>query len=523
MLKKIIQLFKKRQNLLPLDRSDWVVLATGLTVFSTITFWTITKSSVWFDEAFGAYLIQFDFGSIAKYTAVDVHPPVYYWVLKLWSMLFGTSELGLRSMSVLFGGVAIFFAFLLTKRMFGRRAAWASLAFMAITPMLMRYGQEMRMYTMVAAIAFAATYVLTIAVEQKKRKYWVIYGLLVALGMWTHYFSALIWLSHWAWRAGVVRSETKINFWKTFFSKDWIIAHVIAVGVFLPWVPSLVKQLLTVQINGFWIPPVSPSTLPNFFTNLLYYQDQDTVSPWGTLVVITIIAVVITLAVRVYRTLNAVERQNYLLLCAVAFVPVALLILASMPPLRSSFIDRYLLSSILGMSLFLGVTLALGLRVARKKCLLLTGIVVVGAMIFGLYNVTQLGNYNKSSHTANITRQAVEAITAKAHDGEPIIAQTPWIFYEAVFYSTANHPVYFIDATTQYLYGSLAMLKDNDQHKIKNLDAFGSQHPTIWYLGRLENDQLGSPNPTWKKLQHLRLDDYISHRPTYEAVQYQTQ
>ncbi len=522
MLKMILQLFKKRQGLLPLDRSDWVILAGGLVVFAAISLWTITKSSIWFDEAFGAYLIQFDFGEIARYTATDVHPPFYYWALKLWSLLFGTSEFALRSMSVLFGAVAIFFAFLLAKRMFGRRAAWTSLLFLALAPMFIRYSQEMRMYTLVAAIAFAATYTLTIAVEQNKRKHWIVYGLLVGLGMWTHYFAALIWLAHWVWRAWVVRSETKTKFWKTFFSKDWIIAHVVAVVFFLPWLPWLIRQILDVQVNGFWIPPVSPITLPNFFTNVLYYQDQETVNPWATLVLLTILVTVITLAVRVYRKVDALTRQNYTLIGAIAFVPIVLLFVASMPPLRSSFIDRYLIPSTLGIALFIGVTLALNVRITKVLCVKLAGALVIGAFIFGIYNVTQLGNYNKNLHSSNNTRQLIEAVSAKSTAGQPIIADSPWLFYEAVFYSNDIHPVYFIDAKTEYRYGSLDMLKYNDQHKIKDLDAFADQHPTIWYIGKPGSDELTPPDANWESLQQVRVEDSVSHELSYQAVQYQT-
>jgi len=125
---------------------DWVVLGAGLTTYAGLTLATITKSSIWFDEAFSAFIVRFNFFQIARYTATDVHPPFYYWILKIWTMLFGTSEVAFRSLSVLFGLTAIVFGFLLVKRLFGRRAAFVSLLFMAISPMLIRYGQEARMY-----------------------------------------------------------------------------------------------------------------------------------------------------------------------------------------------------------------------------------------------------------------------------------------------------------------------------------------------------------------------------------------
>jgi len=512
-------IFKKKERLFPLERPDWLVLTGGLAAFVAITLPTLAKSSVWFDEAFGAYLIRFDFFDVARYTASDVHPPFYYWLLKIWGHFFGHSEFALRSMSVLFMMVAIFFGFVLVKRLFNRRAAWLSLLFMVLAPMLVRYSQEMRMYALVSAIALAATYTLVIAVESKRKLPWIVYGLLVGLGMWTHYFSALIWLSHWAWRAWVLRDKNRKKFMKTFFSKEWVLAHVVAVGFFLPWLPFLVHQYLDVQINGFWIPPVSPVTLPNLFTNALYYQDQDTVNSWTTVLLFVLAATLTVLGVKLYRSLSKDQRGKYLLVAALTFMPMVFLVILSLPPARSTFIDRYLIPAMVGVSLFIGVTLALS---DRLKPLHRNGLVVLvaGVMIFGITNVYQLGNYNKTLHSSNNTRQTIEAITARSTGNEPVITDSPWLFYEAVFYSTSRHEVYFIDANVDYKYGSLNMLRYNDQHKIKDLAAFKKSHPTLWYMGRPGTGGFGAPEQGWKPLQEVDISDSISGQPAYKAIQY---
>ncbi|MEP6710321.1 MAG: glycosyltransferase family 39 protein [Candidatus Saccharibacteria bacterium] len=522
MIKKILQKFRTPRGM---TATDWVILAAGLTVFAIISLWTITKSSIWFDEAFGAYLIHFNFFDVAKYTAGDVHPPMYYWLLKSWSLLFGNSELALRSMSVLFAGIAISFGYALVHRLFGKKAARLSLLFMILAPMLVRYSQEMRMYALAAAISLAATYVLTYAITTKKRLPWVIYGVLVSLGMWTHYFTAIVWLSHWLWRAYVVRQslgKKAKGFVKAFFSREWVLAHVVAVGLFLPWLPSLVYQVTNVQVNGFWIPSVTPTTVPNFLTNVLYYQDQDAVHGWAALIFLVIFVTIITLTALIFRTLNSKQRESYLLIITLAVMPVILLFILSMPPLRPSFIDRYLLPSTVGISLLMGVTLALSSKILRPRWQFLIGAIIVGSMIFGITNVYHFGNYNKNTHTSNNTRQTIEVLTAKSSGEEPIIAATPWLFYEAVFYSTPAHPVYFINANTQYVFGSLNMLRDNDQHKIKDLAAFANNHHQIWYIGYTGEENLTAPDSSWKQLQNLRVDDSITGKPAYQAIEYQT-
>jgi len=171
-------------------RADYIFVGIALVLFAGLALWNISGASIWFDEAFSAYIIQYNFLDIARYTATDVHPPLFYWLLKIWTFFFGQTELGLRSMSVFFGAVAAVFGYLLTRRLFGRKAALAGIFILALSPLFIRYSQEARMYTLAAAIVLSATYVLMRALESKGRKLWVVYGILVSLGMWTHYFRA---------------------------------------------------------------------------------------------------------------------------------------------------------------------------------------------------------------------------------------------------------------------------------------------------------------------------------------------
>lgn len=520
-MNKFIAKLKSIKHALGLSKSDCLLIAIGLTVFAAITLWTITKSSIWFDEAFGAYMIKFNFAEIARYTAADVHPALYYWLLKLWSMCFGNTELALRSMSMFFGGVSIVFGYLLSHRLFNKNVARISLIFMVLSPMLVRYSQEMRMYTLLTAIAFAATYVLTFAINTKKRLPWIIYGILVGLGMWTHYFSALIWIAHWLWRADIIRRiSVKGKFLKTFFSKEWILAHIVAVGLFAIWLPFLVFQLLSIQISGFWIPAITPDTLINFLTNVIFYQDVGNVTSWLVLGFSFAVILILWLALCVYKLQNDAGRQSYRLIAAIAFVPALLLFLASMPPLRSSFVERYLVPSALGIAIFIGTTLTLGINIIRPKLRIIAIAMMAGLMMVGIANVWYLGNYSKTSNASTNTRQIIGAIIEKSNDYQPIIADSPWLFYEADFYATDKHPIYFIDAQTAYLYGSLDMLKYNDQHKIMDINKFTLEHPIVWYVGLPRGAEFKVPYSNWQSIQEVSVSDSINGKPAYVAIQY---
>ena len=501
---------------------DFLLIVVGLAIFVTITFLNIDRASIWFDEAFSAYITQFNFGEIAAYTATDVHPPLYYWLLKIWEMLFGTSEVALRSMSVFFGGVAIVAGYLLSRRLFGRLVGAVSLLFMVLSPMIIRYSDEARMYTLAAAIVLIASYILVYATSQKRRWPWIVYGVFVALGMLTHYFTALAWIAHWLWRATqTYRAKMRAKeFFQKFFAKEWIVAHITAGVLFIGWLPFMVIQLTTIQRSGFWIGPVTADTLTNYASSVLYYLSHGDVQGWAAFLLVVVIILVSVLAFRAYKQFRKSDRKNYLLIAFVTIVPVVLLFLASLPPLRPSFVERYLIPAVFALSIFMAMVVVVGTRRWRRIFRVIPIVLISGMMIFGTANVFFYGNYNRNSNEHVVVKELIQEIDKVAQPGQPYIANTPWVFYEAVFYDSPEHPVYFIDEDTEYLYGSLDMLKYNEQHKITDLDTFLAEHPTVWYLG-YSPEAIEAPRDGWVKLQDVSFTSWVNGTTHYRAAEFE--
>lgn len=515
-------LFKKNDKFWPaLLWQDWIVLGIGVTAFVALAASTLTKFSIWFDEAFGAYLVRFNVFELTRYTAFDVHPPFYYWLLKLWTELFGNTELGLRSMSVFFGILTVVLAFLLALRLFGRKAAYLSLIFLVLSPLFLRYGQEARMYTVLTATVLMATYILVYAQEHAKKRWpWVVYGVLLAVGMLTQYFAALAWLSHWVWRCLIVRSsgESWRKTWKKFFTKQWVLAHIVAVAVFLPWLPWLLRQFADVQGNGFWIPPVTSATVPDFITNVLLFTDFNGTKGWLALAFYVVIAATVYLSVRVYKQLKDETKKYYLLVAAMVMTPMVLLIVLSMPPLRPAFVDRYLMATVVFLPLLFGINLAFA-NCKKKWLLVAFGAVIAGMMVVGIYNQMQIGNYNKSTKQSNSTRQLLESIRATSPDAT-ILANTPWIFYEAIVYEKPNSPVYFAHESTDYKFGSLLMLKENSDHKVMDVDAFAAEHKTFWLIDTIKSGDLRPRRDSWRAHESIVINDDISGQPLFKAIKF---
>ena len=503
-------------------KTDIAILIAGLAIFATVALINAPRASIWFDEAFSSYIIQFNFWDIARYTANDVHPPFYYWLLKIWSSLFGTTELAYRSLSIVFGAAAIAVGFFLSRKLFGRKVAWLALAFMAVSPMLIRYSDEARMYTLATLIVMAATYLLVKAEETNAKKFWIWFGVLVSLGMWTHYFTALVWVAHLVWHSAKVwqKGMKFKEFRKKLFTKQFITTYGIAIGLYVPWLPFMAYQLGIVQGAGFWIGPVSVDTPNNYLTNYFYYLEHDQVQSWLAVAMMFVVVATLIALPKAYKALSNSQKRSFLLIGAITWLPPILLFAASMPPLRSSFVERYLIPSVLALSIFLAVTLVKGTSSWRPFWRALPVVLVIGMMIFGITNVFKYGNYNKNSNYHILTRQVIEKIRDASPAGVPIVAESPWLFYETVPYTTDENPIYFIDENTKYIYGSLDMLKYNDMHKIKDFDAFKKQHPVLWYVGSTENEDVAPYENFWKKIETVSVKDELTGKTIYKATAY---
>ena len=76
----------------------------------------LTQISLWHDEAFSGLLVKYGLKEMIYRTGLDVHPPLYYILLKGWVGVLGNSPLTLRLSSVFFGALAVFALFLFIKQ-----------------------------------------------------------------------------------------------------------------------------------------------------------------------------------------------------------------------------------------------------------------------------------------------------------------------------------------------------------------------------------------------------------------------
>lgn len=456
------------------------------------------NQSIWFDESYSSYITRFDFAQMIDFTADDVHPPLYYIVLKTWAHFFGHNVATMRILSAVLGALAIVFIFLWLKYKYGASIAILGSFMAAISPIFVRYGQEMRMYTLVALIVFAATYFLELAINNGAKKWWAIYAILLAAGMYTHYFCAFAWIAHLIYLIKI--------YGKKIFQKKIFLVYFGAVVLYLPWLPSFIRQATDVQ-GGFWISELNATGVLDYWTEVFLYDKADNIKNWLIVLLIATIITLIYLAVR-YR------KQLGMFFC-LAFAPFIALVLLSMPPFTPVFVSRYLVYAMLAVSILEAALIVFYARdkfaaiKPKKKTpfyqypavrVALVAAIFIGCSICGLSSVYAYGNSDFDATSRPTAKDMFENLIA-LDNGEnlPIISSDDWLYYDLAAYSDDDHNVYFLNEQTEYSYGSLYPLRDSYFGRIDNLDAFLEDRDAIWYVGKYsEDEELTFPRDGWR-------------------------
>ncbi len=198
-----------------------VLLAAGL------RFYRIDAQSLWYDEGISAFQLTRSFGDIVYAASQDTHPPLYYWTLKAWSNVFGSSELALRGLSAIWGVISVLLTWLLGRRLFGQLEATIAALLLAVAPLAVYYSQEVRMYGQVTALGLLAVYGYT------RRAYWL-YAVAGIATLYSQYLGAALLAAPMIHALLYMRSRSE---WLR-----WLAANALVLMAFLPWLPTFVAQ-----------------------------------------------------------------------------------------------------------------------------------------------------------------------------------------------------------------------------------------------------------------------------------------
>lgn len=222
--------------------------------------------SMWFDETYSVAMASHNFKEIWLIGSYDVHPVLYYWMLRIINIIFGSTNNIL--IYRLFSNIAVILLGILgithIKKDFGEKTGLIFSFFTFFLPVIAVYANEIRMYTWAMLfVTLMAIYAYRI-INNRNMKNWIIFAIFSLSSAYIHYYGLMT--------AGIINLILciyliKQAISKKMFTKDlkcFIVSSIIQIALYVPWLIYLMLQMKQVSEN-FWIAFKFPDTLIQMF------------------------------------------------------------------------------------------------------------------------------------------------------------------------------------------------------------------------------------------------------------------
>ncbi|NEP09709.1 MAG: hypothetical protein F6K14_05685 [Symploca sp. SIO2C1] len=244
------------------------------------------------------------------------HPPLYYLMARMWVQLFGSSVAVIRSLSAIVSLLVFPCIYWLCWELFHSGAfpcrrntllpklhskiadfsppaphlpsspspqlpispappsvGWIAIALLSISPFYILYAQEARQYSLWTVTILLANAALMRAIRLNNSSSWIVYATALLLGLYTSLFSVLGAIGQGIY---VVTIE---NFRWTQTVKNYLLASLIAIIAFVPWILLTIYNWESLQQNTTWTNMPMPRwllmfiwllNLSNIFVDLIF-------------------------------------------------------------------------------------------------------------------------------------------------------------------------------------------------------------------------------------------------------------
>lgn len=174
-------------------RDYWPLAAITL-LAAVLRLATIDLQSLWYDEAYTPVHVLHSSLSATwtSYVHSENSPPLWYLLEWLITRVLGTGAVALRLLSALAGIAAVPVAWAIGSELAGRRAAIATSALVATSPLLVWYSQEARAYGLFVLTAALALLCFVRALREPSRRRVWLFALTSALALLSHYFAIFL-------------------------------------------------------------------------------------------------------------------------------------------------------------------------------------------------------------------------------------------------------------------------------------------------------------------------------------------
>ncbi len=434
-----------------------ILLATGL------RFYRLSAQDIWGDEAFSISLSSRSLGEVVAGGA-DTHPPFYPVLLFIWRRLVGSpagaaGAFSTRALSALVGVLVIPLLFVFAGRLTNRRTAWLAAGLAALSPLLVYYSQETRMYELVALLSLAAALFGARLVDRTPRvsraRDIAAYLISTALAFYTHYSAFFVWVAQNLY-AGVRLRKDRAALGR------WAILQLTLIAAYIPWVLAQSGFLQGKRNTRFDEWSWQGVELVWGKTALAFAAGLTLDAPF---VQMSAALFMILAAIGVWAAFGRVRQSPGQWLAPVALVvPVGIAWVVN--PIMPFFYERYVLVALPAFYL----TVALGLDYLAQRWIY-AAVPAVGICI--LVSAISLSNYYwDDAYAKGKYGQMMAYVQANAQPRDALILNNPLQKPLFDYYRPRGVPAFFLpeDAPLQ------------DPHTRQQLDEIARTHERLWLV-----------------------------------------
>jgi uncharacterized membrane protein len=364
--------------------SSIVIVISIVAVFIGARLWGLTASCLWFDEIFSVHAARHEWDRLVGFVAADIiHPPLFYLLLKVWMGIGGESLLWLRLFPML-TSVAVIIPFVLLCRelRLGDTEIKLALLLMAVNGYLIKYAQEVRMYSLLLFFTACSLWLFVKFVKATQPiKQLLALSAINLLLVYTHYYGWLV----------IATEAAFLILWQRDKLTDFLIAAAVLLLCFSPWVYAF--TLAAGQGKGLaqnigWVGRPRLGDLVQFFALLnapfSFRQSSNQVAyaGWSLLAGVVIFGLpLMVLGWRVIRQRNDPAEQSLGAakgLIVFSLLPVALAILGSWVLPHSVWGTRHLIIVAVPYLLLAAIALAR----LQPQWLRITVLLLLGCWLF---------------------------------------------------------------------------------------------------------------------------------------------
>jgi uncharacterized membrane protein len=218
------------------DTKILFIVFLGIAIFLRII--NITSEQLWIDEGGSISYAKSSLNIFWTRIINDIHPPLYYVILKGWIFIWGDSVASCRLLSAIFSILTLPILYFIGKEIKDERLGLIIIFLYSISPFSIYYANEVRSYSLIHLLFTISLYFAIKCIKTPNiSKNYTFIGIIGTLLIYTHYIG-IIYL------VGLFLGIFIINKRHKSVYKNIFISTLIIALSYIPWVPFAINDAL---------------------------------------------------------------------------------------------------------------------------------------------------------------------------------------------------------------------------------------------------------------------------------------